>query len=100
MGSLNIVSQGGILRVSTIIRNEHLSVEIGEPGNYNGSRFDWTGFIQQVTLASGNHTFCTPESLIHGEGSGGAGLCNEFGIHMPVGYDDQLAIGDCFPKIG
>lgn len=86
--------------MSTIIKSDQLSVEIGMPGtSYSGSRFDWTGFIQQVTLASGNHTFCIPESLIEGEGTGGVGLCNEFGIRTPVGYE-QLAVGDCFPKVG
>jgi hypothetical protein len=85
--------------MSIVIKNEQLTVEIGKPGQYSGSRFDGTGFIHQVTLAAGNHTFCTPESLIAGSGSGGIGLCNEFGIRMPVGYDD-VAVGDYFPKVG
>ncbi len=85
--------------MSTIIKSDQLSVEIGMPGEYSGSRFDWTGFIQQVTLISSKHTFCAPESLTEGTGTGGIGLCNEFGIRTPIGYD-QAAVGDYFPKIG
>ncbi|HEY8344944.1 MAG TPA: hypothetical protein VIL66_07120 [Bacillota bacterium] len=79
--------------------NQRLQVEIAEPGQvYQGSRFDWTGFITQVTL-DGQHTYCVPESLEPGQGSGGCGICNEFGIAEPVGYED-LAPGGYFPKIG
>jgi hypothetical protein len=85
--------------VRIVIKSDQLSVEIGNPGAYNGTRFDWTGFIHQVTLASGNHTFCAPESLIANQGTGGIGLCNEFGIHTPIGYED-IVVGDSFPKVG
>ncbi len=85
--------------MNTVIKSDQLTVKISKPGNYGGARFDWTGFVQQVTLAAGNHTFCTLESLIDGAGTGGIGLCNEFGISTPVGYDG-LAIGECFPKVG
>lgn len=81
------------------LKNEHLSVEIAEPGAYRGSRFDWTGFITGITLLDGNHTFCVPESLIPGQGTGGAGLCNEFGIENALGYDD-IGPGEPFPKLG
>ncbi len=81
------------------ISNERLSVEIAKPGTYyKGSRFDWNGFITQITLDN-EHKFCVPESLIDGVGTGGYGLCGEFGIHEPVGYDD-VAPGGRFPKIG
>lgn len=82
-----------------ILTNGILSVEIGEIGAYSGPRFDWTGFITQVTLEQGKHTFCVPESLIPGAGSGGSGLCNEFGISRAMGYDETEA-GDWFPKPG
>ena len=81
------------------LENGRLSVEVALPGTYyKGSRFDWNGFVTQVTL-DGTHTFCVPESLTTGHGTGGCGLCGEFGIHEPVGYDDA-AVGGCFPKIG
>ncbi len=82
-----------------VLSNERLSVEIPYPGEeYNGSRFDWCGFITQVTLDS-KHTFCVKESLETGKGSGGCGLCGEFGIREPVGFD-ETSVGEYFPKIG
>ncbi|MBN2005683.1 MAG: hypothetical protein JXA21_20165 [Anaerolineae bacterium] len=81
------------------------------PGSiYRGTRFDWTAFITQVTLdavpfgvpgvkPSPGHTFCVAESFAPERGTGGVGLCNEFGIEMPVGYDDAHP-GETFPKIG
>jgi hypothetical protein len=74
-------------------------VEIAHPGEYAGSRFDWTAFIRQVTLKQGLHTFCTAESLVSGKGTGGIGLCNEFGNDLPVGYDEAPS-GSKYPKIG
>jgi hypothetical protein len=81
------------------IENEALMVEIAHPGEYAGSRFDWTGFIRQVTLKQGRHTFCAAESLVPGKGTGGIGLCNEFGNDLSVGYD-EVAPGGKYPKIG
>ena len=82
-----------------LIRSDRLTVEIAPPGSvYRGTRFDWTGFITQVTL-DGAHTFCVPESLELGRGTGGIGLCNEFGNEKPVGYAEAQP-GDVFPKLG
>jgi len=82
-----------------VLQSDRLTVEIAQPGSiYGGTRFDWTSFITQVTLDK-THTFCVPESLEPGQGSGGVGLCNEFGIEEPVGYDDAQP-GDAFPKLG
>ncbi len=85
---------------STLILNSsRLTVQIDLPGsNYRGSRFDWSGFITQVTL-DGSHTFCVPESLKPGAGSGGRGLCNEFGIDLPIGFE-EIKPGELFPKLG
>src|SRR5512135_3483133 len=81
------------------LHSDRLEVEISQPGAaYSGTRFDWSGFVTQVTL-DGKHTYCIPESLVPGEGSGGIGLCNEFGIDSPVGFDETKP-GDLFPKIG
>lgn len=45
------------------ISNQRLKVEIALPGTqYHYSRFDWTGFIVQITLDD-KHTFCTSESF-------------------------------------
>ncbi len=82
-----------------ILHNDRLRVEIADLETvYKGSRFDWTGFITQVTLDQA-HTFCAPESLQADEGTGGIGLCNEFGIFQPIGYDDAKP-GEQFPKLG
>ena len=80
--------------------SEKLKVELASPGElYRGSRFDWTGFVRQVTLADGTHTFCSVESPVAGQGSGGIGLCNEFGIMTPIGFAGT-GPGDSFPKLG
>jgi hypothetical protein len=71
---------------------------------YTRTRFDWTAFVTQVTLngqriAGEPHTFCVPEDPDPAKGTGGIGLCNEFGIEQAVGYDDAQP-GECFPKLG
>lgn len=80
------------------LQNDRLKVEIGRPGAlYEGPRFDWTGMIAQVTL-DGVHTFCARQD----DGLSklaGIGLCNEFGLSKPVGYEES-EIGGNFPKIG
>jgi hypothetical protein len=84
---------------SIVLSGDRLKVEIAKPGEfYNGTRFDWSGFITQVTL-DGQHTYCMPESLWPGRGTGGSGLCNEFGIEKPIGYD-ETPVGGTFPKFG
>ncbi len=80
------------------LTSSRLEVEIDEPGAcYRGTRFDWTGFVTQVTLDSAV-TFCVPEAM-DGTGTGGNGLSNEFGIFSPVGHV-EAAVGDWFPKLG
>jgi hypothetical protein len=82
-----------------IIRSNHLTAEIAAPGAvYNRTRFDWTGFITQVTLDA-SHTFCGPEDQDPAVGTGGIGICNEFGIEKAIGYEDALP-GQEFPKLG
>jgi hypothetical protein len=82
-----------------ILESSRLSVEVAEPGaRYRGTRFDWTAHIVEVEL-DGRHRFCTSESLQPGTGSGGSGLCNEFGLERPLGFD-EAAPGEEFPKLG
>lgn len=82
-----------------ILKNERLTVEIAKPGTvYAGSRFDWTGFITQVRLDD-RHTFGTCESIVPGEGSGGIGFCNEFGLDHPIGYD-EAKVGEGYLRVG
>lgn len=78
--------------------SNRLTVEFAAPATvYRGSRFDWTGFVTQVTL-DGATRFCVPEST-DGTGTGGWGLSNEFGILEPVGFEDAQP-GEWFPKLG
>ena len=83
------------------LHSSRLAVEISQPGSaYHGTRFDWTGFITQVTLDGvAGHTFCVPESYQPGKGTGGIGLCGEFGIDQPFGFEAARP-GDLFPKLG
>lgn len=82
-----------------IIRSPRLTVEIAQPGTlYDRTRFDWTAFITQITL-DGKHIFCVPEDYDPEKGTGGIGLCNEFGIEAPIGYD-EIQPGEAFPKLG
>lgn len=82
-----------------VIHSDRLAVEISRPGAaYSGTRFDWTGFVTQVSLDN-QHTFCVPEDYQPDQGTGGIGLCNEFGIDQPVGYDSAKP-GELFPKFG
>lgn len=85
---------------SIVLQNKNLTIEIDKPGAvYRSTRFDWTGFIRQITFKN-NITFCTTET---GNTSNiqliGAGLCNEFGITQPVGYN-TCPVGQQFTKIG
>ncbi|EFM11413.1 conserved hypothetical protein [Paenibacillus curdlanolyticus YK9] len=90
------------MKPSIILASDQLQVEIeqcGQPGQYAGARFDWTGFVKQVKLTGSGHTFCTRVSLVPGEEADGGGLCNEFGIGGPNGYE-EAAPGESFLKIG
>jgi hypothetical protein len=80
------------------LRNEILTVEIGEPGElYTGSRFDYSGNIVQVTLKN-RHTFCTSEKPVFNT-IYGFGLINEFDIDGPASYDEAKP-GGFFLKNG
>jgi hypothetical protein len=83
-----------------ILRNNSLKVTIDKPGEvYDSSRFDWSGQVSQVVL-NNRHTFCTTEIADGSQRSNkGTGICNEFGIVTPVGYD-ECPPGSLFPKIG
>lgn len=88
-----------MIRIKYILENDVLEIEVADIDDYRGSRFDRTGMITQVRLKDGNHTFCTTESLHHGQGTGGIGICSEFGLFTPIGYD-SAGVGECFPKLG
>ena len=81
------------------VQSDRLTVEVAQPDSvYRRTRFDWTGFVTQVTL-DGAHTFCVPESYDPRKGTGGVGLCGEFGYDRALGYAEAKP-GDLFPKLG
>lgn len=82
-----------------VLTSSRLHVEVAHPGTaYKRTRFDWTGFITQVTL-DGRHSFCVPEDYDPAKGTGGIGICGEFGIEKAIGYADAKP-GEAFPKLG
>jgi len=82
-----------------VLESRRLKVEVAQPGTvYHRTRFDWSGLITQVTL-DGSHTFCVPEDHDPAKGTGGIGLCAEFGIEKAIGYVDAKP-GEPFPKLG
>ncbi|MBN1383733.1 MAG: hypothetical protein JW983_02465 [Elusimicrobia bacterium] len=50
-------------------------------------------------MLDGKHTYCSQEATETDRGCEGIGLCNEFGIVTPLGYDDA-EVNQWFPKIG
>lgn len=82
------------------ISNDKLVVLFDEPGAvYKGSRFDWGSQLTQI-IWENKHTFCGVETTYNSLNTiTGKGLCCEFGIDQPIGFDDCL-VGELFPKIG
>ncbi|GJM76556.1 hypothetical protein HMSSN036_87720 [Paenibacillus macerans] len=80
------------------LKNELLAVDIADPRGIPGERGS-TGAA--LLRASGSRAirFCVPESLVPGQGTGGIGLCSEFGIAQTIGYDEAES-GGKFPKLG
>lgn len=66
--------------------------------NYRNSRFDWTGKISAVIYK--NIAISTSEKL-NGQNDSldGKGFYNEFGIEIPIGFD-EIKEGEWFHKIG
>lgn len=80
------------------LSNDHLLVELADVTWPRRPRFDRTGFITQVTLKDNGRTYCAYELDVADPDAGG-GLCGEFGIMRPIGYDEAAA-GDWFMKPG
>ncbi|PKQ67607.1 hypothetical protein BZG01_07595 [Labilibaculum manganireducens] len=82
-----------------ILKNKNLEIHIDLPlKNYSLSRFDWTGKI--TSLIYKGVPISTIERMNEDEEDNfGKGFYNEFGIEMPVGFD-EIKEGEWFPKIG
>ena len=82
-----------------ILKNENLEIHIDLPlGNYQFSRFDWTGKIVSVKF-KGVDVSSFEKMDEDKENIYGKGFYNEFGIEIPIGYD-EIKEGEWFPKIG
>ncbi len=99
---LSVVSLGQHQKntnMTHVLKNENLEIHIDLPlGNYQLSRFDWTGKItavkfKGVDVAGSERLDCEDENRF------GKGFYNEFGIETPVGFDECVE-GEWFPKIG
>lgn len=83
------------------LRNAHLSMTVMTPdsskGFYRGSRFDWSGIIQDVQY--NRYTIFKPWKAKHDPANHDdiTGPCEEF--RTPLGYDDAKE-GETFLKIG
>lgn len=85
---------------SVILKSNRLKVKVLQPGTrYRGSRYDWSGIIEQVTLDD-QHTFCSEERYdgTYG-GMCGIGLCGVFEWKDTHLYDNIPAF-DSFPLLG
>lgn len=78
--------------------NSNVRLRLDEPGRlYKGTRFDHAGYLYSIALNGSE--FCTTEHRDGPMGAGGAGLCSEFGIFHPPGFDEANP-GDWFLKPG
>lgn len=87
------------IKMAHILKNKNLEICIDLPlKNYQFSRFDWTGKITDVKFkgipVSTQEKINGDEEHIYGRG-----FYNEFGIEMPIGFD-EIKKGEYFPKIG
>ncbi len=82
------------------LENDKLKFGFLEPGEkYQRTRFDWNGICEKVILKP-DIQFTSQEAASRWEkGTEGLGLCNEFGLITPVGYN-EISKGQYFPKIG
>lgn len=81
-----------------IIDNGIIKVAMHDPGKgYKRTRFSHSAFIASVVC--GGIEFCGVEDNDPTSGSGGQGLCAEFGIFTPINYEKTL-MGEYFIKLG
>lgn len=82
------------------LKSDRLEIDVLRDGTrYQGSRYDWSGIIEQVCLDK-KHTFCSEERY-NGEYGGmkGIGLCGVFEWADTHIYDSIPAF-DSFPLLG
>jgi len=85
--------------VKQVLKNKNLEIQIDLPlENYQKSRFDWTGKISAVIY---NNIAISGSEKLHKQNDSvdGKGFYNEFGIELPIGFD-EIKEGEWFHKIG
>lgn len=85
--------------MNRVLKNENIELCIDDPiGEYNFSRFDWTG---KITSLKYKGVLLTSSEKPKGQFDNihGRGFYNEFGINAAIGFDD-IAQEECFLKIG
>ncbi|MDX9754575.1 MAG: hypothetical protein RBU29_11465 [bacterium] len=87
----------------TTIQNNVLIVELylpdAEQGYYRGTRFEWSGIVQQIHYAG--HTFFGDWKTGHNPANHDDvnAIASEFGMHSPLGYAEAKP-GESFVKMG
>jgi hypothetical protein len=85
--------------MTQVLKNENIEIQIDLPSeNYNLSRFDWTGKIVAVKFKDVYVTGVEKMNIAN-DINYGKGLYNEFGIEIPVAFDEASS-GEWFHKIG
>jgi len=81
------------------LKSKRLEIIFEEPGErYCGPRYDWSSFITEIILDN-KHQLLGVESTVSGPSYEGKGLCGEFCMDKPLGYD-EARVGDFCMKIG
>ncbi|WP_308635433.1 hypothetical protein [Paenibacillus silvisoli] len=82
-----------------LLSNARIEVRLDTPGEqYKGTRFDRSAYLYAISrkgVSFAAHEF--PDQPI---GTGGAGLCSEFGIFTSPGGFEETGLGDWFVKPG
>jgi exo-beta-1,3-glucanase (GH17 family) len=95
----NVSKANNTKNMTRILKNENLEIHIDLPlENYNLSRFDWTGKIVAVKY-KGVYVTGVEKMNIADDTNYGKGFYNEFGIEVPVAYE-EASKGEWFHKIG
>ena len=95
----NVSKANKTKNMTQVLKNENMEIHIDLPlENYNLSRFDWTGKIVAVKY-KGVYVTGVEKMNIADDTNYGKGFYNEFGIEVPVAYE-EAGKGEWFHKIG
>lgn len=96
---INVSKVNKTKSMTQVLENENLKIYIDLPSeNYNLSRFDWTGKIVAVKY-KGVYVTGVEKMNVADDTNYGKGFYNEFGIEVPVAFE-EAGKGGWFHKIG